>query len=93
MALPTKTLGRSFWGRWNAKHADIYMKRQGNVSIRRVLNCTKAMAISHLDALADELQQVDIFRNAVQVEPGVWDGNIDISRIYNHDETPQFVCG
>ena len=36
------------------------------------------MAISHLDALADELQQAVIFRNALKVEPGVWDGNIDL---------------
>ena len=58
-------LGRSFWRRWNEKHADICMKRQGIFLIRRALNCTKAKAISHLDAVADELQQADIFRNAV----------------------------
>ena len=23
--------------------------------------------------------------------PGIWEGNVDMSRIYNHDDTPQFV--
>ena len=49
------------------------------------------MAMSHLDDLAAELILTGIFTNATQIEPGVWDGSIDTSRIYNHDETPQFV--
>ena len=49
------------------------------------------MAIRHLGELADELIESGIFTEAEQVEPGVWTGNIDTSRIFNHDETPQFV--
>ena len=26
-----------------------------------------------------------------QLDTGVWNGNIDMTRIFNHDETPQFV--
>ena len=39
------------------------------------------MAIKHLDGLAEELKEDEIFTNAVQVEPGVWSGEIDLSRI------------
>ena len=49
------------------------------------------MAISHLDDLAAELILTGIFTNATQIETGVREGSIDTSRIYNHDETPQFV--
>ena len=49
------------------------------------------MAIRHLGELADELIESGIYTEAEQVEPGVWTGNIDTSRIFNHDETPQFV--
>jgi len=49
------------------------------------------MAVSHLDGLAEELKAVDIFTNADQNAPGKWEGNVDTSRIFNHDETPQFI--
>ena len=32
-----------------------------------------------------------IFMNAKQTEPGVWTGSIDTSRIFNHNEMPQFI--
>ena len=67
------------------------MKRPGNTSIDRALNCTKDIAIRHLGELADELIESELFTKAEQVEPGVWTGNIDTSKIFNHDETPQFV--
>ena len=38
-----------------------------------------------------ELISTGIFINAVKVGPGVWVGDIDLSRIFNHDETPQFI--
>ena len=59
--------------------------------MKRVLACTKEEAINHLDGLAAELIEAGIFVNAVQKEKGVWEGDIDTSRIFNHDETPQFV--
>jgi hypothetical protein len=27
----------------------------------------------------------------VKVGPGVWEGDIDLKHIFNHDETPQFI--
>ena len=38
-----------------------------------------------------ELISTGIFSNAVKVGPGVWVGDIDLRRIFNHDETPQFI--
>ena len=37
-----------------------------------------------------ELILTGIFINAVKVGPGVWVGDIDLSRIFNH-KTPQFI--
>ena len=50
--LKSRKLSRSFWKRWDAKHHDLRMKRQGTVSMNRAMNCTCDMASSHLDALA-----------------------------------------
>ena len=47
--------GKSFWQRFDAKHPDLIRRRVSNVSLKRVLACTKDMAISHLDSLAEEL--------------------------------------
>ena len=47
--------------------------------------------IFYLDDLAAELQSAGIFTNAKQLAPGAWEGDIDTTRIFNHDETPQFV--
>ena len=41
--------------------------------------------------LAEELIDTGIFTNAEQDEPGVWRGDIDVIRMFNHDETPQFI--
>ena len=91
-ALETGKLSKSFWKRWDAKYAKVLTKkRQGTVSMNRALNCTKEMAISHIDELAEELIEAGIFTNAVKQENGIWTGDIDTSRIFNHDETPQFV--
>ena len=49
------------------------------------------MACAHIDKLAIELQEAGKMANAVQVAPGKWKGNVDMTRVYNHDETPQFV--
>ena len=61
------------------------------MSMNRTLNCTRDMACSHLDALAQELIDTGIFTNAKQIQPGMWTGKIDTTRVYNHDETPQFI--
>jgi len=89
--LITKKLGKSFWKRFDTKHTTLSRKRQSSVSIRRALNCTRDMAIVHLDELADELIGSGIFTDARKIGPGKWRGNVDTSRIFNHDETPQFV--
>ena len=83
--------GRFFRMRFDEKHADISRKHPSTVSLKRVLACTKDMAILHLDDLAAELISTGIFTNATQIKPGVWEGSIDTSRIKKHDETPQFV--
>ena len=52
------------------------------------------MSCNHLNELAEELIKTKIFIDAIQLETGVWQGDIDTARVYNHDETPQFVnCG
>ena len=48
------------------------------------------MVRQYLDDLAEELIWTGIFMNAKQIEPGVWTGSIDTSRIFNHDKMPQF---
>ena len=52
------------------------------MSMNRALNCTRDMACSHLDALAQELIDTGIFTNAKQIH---------VTRVYNHDETPQLI--
>ena len=49
------------------------------------------MVRQYLDDLAEGLIWTGIFMNAKQIEPGVWTGSIDTSRIFNHDEMPQFI--
>ena len=44
-----------------------------------------------LDEIAEELISCKIFTDAQKVEPGVWTGDIDTTRVFNHDETPQFI--
>ena len=90
-ALQSGKLSRSFWKRWDAKNNDLRMKRQGTVSMNRAMNCTRDMASSHLHTLAKELIDAGIFTNTKQVAPGVWTGQINTSRVFNHDETPQFI--
>ena len=48
--------------------------------MNRALNCSCEMSVKHLDELAKELIEVGIFKDAKQVEPGVWIGDIDTSR-------------
>ena len=43
------------------------------------------------DSLAKEILEVGIMINEQIIEKGVWDGTVDTSRIFNCDETPQFV--
>ena len=87
-----KTVSQSFWNRFMMKHKKlIALKRQGSVNIRRAVNCTRSMAVEHLDNLAAKLISAGIFTNAKKEGPGQWSGNIDTTRIFNHDETPQMM--
>ena len=61
-------------------HPDIRMKRPGNVSINRALNCTRDMAEKYLDNLAAELISINLMKDAEQIAPGHWNGNLDLSR-------------
>ena len=58
---------------------------------QRVLACTREMAESHLDELAEECVRLGIFTDYKKISSGVWSGNLDMSRLYNHDEMPQFL--
>ena len=67
-------------------------KKQANkVSVSRGLNCTRDMAVKYIDELAEELIEAKIATEMVKVEPGKWKAKIDTSKIWAHDETPQFV--
>ena len=90
-AINTSKLSRSFWSRFMAKHPSLTQKRQGTVSMNRALNCTRAMAENHLNELAEELSNAGIRKNCKKSSEGVWHGVIDTKRVFNHDETPQFV--
>ena len=48
--------------------------------MNRALNCTREMACSHLDELADELIKTGIFTDPQKEDDGVWTGEIDTSR-------------
>ena len=85
--LKTDKLSKAFWKRWDTKHQTLTQKRPGYVSIKQALGCNREMTISHLD----ELIRLGIFTDAKQAGPEKLHGKIDISRIFNHDETPQFV--
>ena len=90
-AIQRSRVGRGFWRRFHASYPDIVRKRQGTVSVNRALYCTRDMAANYLDELSNELISAGIFENAVRHDAGVWRGNIDTSRIIEHDETPQFI--
>ena len=64
-------------------------KSQHKVSLKRGLRCTKEMAIEYLDELALLLIEVGIAPELKRSAPGVWEGSIDLTRIWEHDETPQ----
>ena len=91
-ALAKRKLSQSFWVRFQAKYKDIIAyKRQGSINIRRAVSCTRQMATKNLDEMAKVLIDANIFSDAVQKAPGKWSGKMDLSRIFNHDETPQFI--
>ena len=61
-------------------------KRDRTSSVTCALNCTKEMACYHQNKLAEEFIKTNICIDAIQLETGVWQGDIDIARVYNHDE-------
>ena len=91
-ALDRGKLSRKFWERFDTKHrAVLRKKRRGATSMKRVLSCSKEMATEHIDNLAEELMSCGIMENGTKNASGVWTGVIDPTRIFNHDETPQFI--
>ena len=65
--LENNRLSKSFWKCWDAKHSSITRKQPGNVNLNRAPNCTQAIAEEHLDQLADEMQHLGIFTDAIHV--------------------------
>ena len=51
----------------------------------------RAIAIEYIDGLAALLIELGIAPDLVKQEPGVWKGAVDLSRIWAHEETPQFI--
>ena len=90
-ALDKGQVGQYFWYRFDAKYPEITRKRVSRTSYARAIACTTEMAVGHIDSLAEEMIRLDIMRNAKKIEPGVWKGEIDVSRVFNCDETPQAI--
>ena len=85
-------ISRQFWERFDCKHrAILRKKRRGATSMKRVLSCSRVMAADHIDCLAEELMRCEIMVNGAKSSSGTWTGDIDPSRVFNHDETPQFI--
>ena len=49
------------------------------------------ISFKNVDALAEKLCVASILINGNKVSTGVWEGDIDCNRVFNHDETPQFI--
>ena len=90
-ALATKKILHSFFQRFCAAHAEVKPKSQHKVSLKRGLCYTKEMAIKHLDELAWLVIEVGIAPELKRSAPGVWEGPIDLTRIWADNETPQFI--
>ena len=89
--LAKKSVGRSFFRRLRARHPQLKKKIKRKVSVNRGLRCTRDMAVQYLDELAELLIEDGIAPDLEKIEPGVWEGAVDTSRIWAHDETPQFI--
>jgi len=92
-ALESIYVGRSFFLRLRAAHLELKPKNKNRhkVSVKRGLRCTEDMAIDYLDELAKLLIEVGIAPDLKQKSPGIWEGEVDVSKIWAHDETPQFI--
>ena len=90
-ALEKGKVGRFFWQRFDAKYSSLVRKRVGHTSLASAISCTEEMAIQQLDSLADDLIKTGIMTNYEKVQPGVWKGDVDGSRVINRDETPQAI--
>ena len=58
--------------------------------MNRALNCSREMARNHIDELAAKLIRLGIFTDAGQQGLGKLTGKVDLTWIYNHDQT-QFI--
>ena len=72
-------------------HPEVKPKAQHRVSLKRDLRSTREMATDYLDQLAALLIETGIAPTLRQKSPGVWVGSIDTSRMWAHDESPQFI--
>lgn len=74
-----------------AQHPSLTQERQREIMTNRVPNCSRVMAESHLNDLAEELMSINIMTTTGKNSEGVWEGEVDTARIFNHGEVPQFV--
>ena len=90
-ALATKKLSRSFFRRFCAAHPEVKPQSQYKVSLKRGLRCKKEMAIEYLDELARLCVEVGIAPELKRSAPGVWEGSTDLTQIWAHDGTLEFI--
>ena len=89
--LKTKHVSVSFFRRPKTRYPQLKRKNRKKVSVNRGLRCTLETAVEYTDDLAALLIENGIAPDLVKVEPGVWEGAVDVLRIWAHDETPQFI--
>ena len=61
------------------------------MSAKRGLRCTQETAIEYIDDLAAHHIEIGMALELEKQEPGMWKGDVDLSRIWSHDETSQFI--
>ena len=91
LAIKKKRIGRSFFRRLNTRYPILKRKSQQKVSAKRGLRCTRETAVEYIDEIAELMIELGIAPELKKQEPGIWNGAIDLTRIWAHDETPQFI--
>ena len=67
------------------------MQKNSNVSVLFLTLKVISGIIFFTDSLAEELIACGIMTNYEKLGNGIWDGDIDTSRVFNFDETLQFI--
>ena len=76
MVLSNGYAGQAFWCRFDQDHADLSKRHPSLVSLKRMLACSKEMAIALLDNLAEELITAGIFTHSKKLVGDAMSANI-----------------